>query len=199
MTRHTHQGFTLLEVLVMMIIIGITISFITLSIGGGTQARELRAEAERLQGVVQLAREEAILLGRPLGLRVVENYDADVARHAYEFAVYERGEWQALDKHSVLLQHILPESIELDLALDGLNTRFLSDSKSKKDDKKAKEKGGEEKQRFAKFEPDIFFLQSGEFAPAFSISVLLHGSDERFILEGNPLGQLKVEHEGGDS
>lgn len=197
MTRQVNRGFTLLEVLVMMIVIGVTISFVTLSLGGGTQGRELRAEAERLQGVIQLAREEAILLGRPLGMRIVENYDAEQARRAYEFAVYERGQWKALTKHTVLTSHVLPSSIELELHLDGLSTGLLSNPGKSKDAAKAKKDS--EKKRFAQFEPDIFFLQSGEFAPAFKISVALSKSTERFLLQGNPLGQLQVAHEGGES
>lgn len=65
------RGFTLLELLVVLVLIGIVASLATLSLGNGAE-RLLRSESERLAGVLRLARDELLITGgadRALGLR----------------------------------------------------------------------------------------------------------------------------------
>ena len=64
------SGFTLLELLVVLLIVGILVSLLTLSVGlvGADSAQ--RREAERIEALVQLAGEETMLHGIEMGLRV---------------------------------------------------------------------------------------------------------------------------------
>ncbi|MFO7705344.1 MAG: prepilin-type N-terminal cleavage/methylation domain-containing protein [Halopseudomonas sp.] len=69
--RTTASGFTLMELLVVLVLVGIVASLATLSIGDGAE-RQLRTETQRLVGVLQLARDELLITGdaeRALGLR----------------------------------------------------------------------------------------------------------------------------------
>ena len=62
--RHTHarcHGFTLLELMVVLVLMGIILSMTTLSVGDGGKYRKLEEEAQRLQTLIGMAREEAIL------------------------------------------------------------------------------------------------------------------------------------------
>ncbi|HDY99672.1 MAG TPA: type II secretion system protein GspH [Pseudomonas sabulinigri] len=64
-------GFTLIELLVVMVVIGVIAGLATLAIGDGAD-RELRQEAQRLAGVLELAHDEVLITGgadRALGLR----------------------------------------------------------------------------------------------------------------------------------
>lgn len=67
----SQAGFTLIELLVVMVLIGVIAGLATLAIGDGAD-RELRQEAQRLAGVLELAHDELLITGgadRALGLR----------------------------------------------------------------------------------------------------------------------------------
>ncbi len=57
----TASGFTLLELLVVLVIIGIVSSFAVLSTGLATHDKPLDKEAQRLLALMQMAGEEAVL------------------------------------------------------------------------------------------------------------------------------------------
>ena len=61
-------GFTLLELLVVVLLIGIIANFAVLSMSGRALTDKLSVEAQRLNQLVQLAAEEAQVKGLNLGL-----------------------------------------------------------------------------------------------------------------------------------
>ena len=63
-------GFTLLEVLVVLVIIGIITAMATISVRVLGGDHEMQQEAERLQAILQQSREDAMLQSRDIGLRI---------------------------------------------------------------------------------------------------------------------------------
>ena len=63
------KGFTLLELLVALVLIGIILSFATLSFDSG-EDRRIKEEANRFYGLIKLAQEESILNDRELTLEI---------------------------------------------------------------------------------------------------------------------------------
>lgn len=93
------RGFTLLELLVVLLLLGIVVGMATLAIGDGAE-RQLRTEAERLALMLRLVRDEQMITGgaqRALGLRA-DGYSV------LELVVLDDAtrEWQPL--HSQQLQ-----------------------------------------------------------------------------------------------
>lgn len=86
------RGFTLLEVLVVVTLIGIIGAAITLTIGSRSDDA-LVEEAEHLLGVVNYAGEAAVLGGRPYGLFITP--------HAYETVVFDGSHWLTAETGSV--------------------------------------------------------------------------------------------------
>src|SRR3569623_144089 len=97
--RQSAAGFTLLEVLVVILIIGVIISFAALSIHRADNSVE--EETQRLAALIKLGSQEAVLQGR-------------------EFALEFDGEqWQPLADDDILRPRTLPFDVVIDLKLEG--------------------------------------------------------------------------------
>ncbi|TVR63937.1 MAG: type II secretion system protein GspH [Candidatus Competibacteraceae bacterium] len=105
------KGFTLLEVMVVMILVGIMTGFALLSIGGGTRDR-LVEEARRLAALVELHQQEAILNGETRGIRF------DRASYAL-LSLDDQGRWRPPVAATTLVRRQLPEGLTLGLWIEG--------------------------------------------------------------------------------
>ena len=63
------KGFTLIEILVVVVIMAVVISLAVLSIGVTGRDTQLDEESRRIEGLVDLLHERALLEGRDFGLR----------------------------------------------------------------------------------------------------------------------------------
>jgi general secretion pathway protein H len=91
--NHGPQGFTLIEILVVVVILGVVIGAVTLALGAVGGERQLARQAEQVRALFAYACEQAELTGRDLGISV----DAQ----GFRFSVANRGAWVA-DKASEL-------------------------------------------------------------------------------------------------
>ena len=80
------KGFTLIELLIVIVLIGIISSITLLSMGSGNQRDQQRQEAERLLQLFQLASQEAVIRGMPVGL--------EYSQHGYRFMMMDHAQWQ---------------------------------------------------------------------------------------------------------
>src|SRR5258707_10135494 len=75
------KGFTLVEILVVMLIIAVIISLAVLSVSSTGRDSQLDEESRRIEGLVGLLHQRALLEGRYFGLLIEPA--------AYEFVVYD--------------------------------------------------------------------------------------------------------------
>lgn len=110
------RGFTLLEIMVVMVLIGILTSLAVLSIGGGPRDR-LAEEGRRLAALVELHQQEAILSGQLRGIQFDRNGYAVLS-------LDEQGAWRLPDATHTLIRHQLPEGILLGLWVEDRPVRL---------------------------------------------------------------------------
>ncbi len=100
------KGFTLVEILVVVLIImAIVISLAILSVGATGRDAQLDEESRRIEGLIGLLHERALLEGRDFGLRIEPA--------AYEFVVYDslRDRWLTLDQEREFRRRELPKGV----------------------------------------------------------------------------------------
>jgi general secretion pathway protein H len=141
-------GFTLLEILVVIVIIGVMVSMATLSIGVLGADREVKEEAERFWAVLRQAREEAELQAIDVAIFVGQT--------DYEFLRFDtrRNEWMPIVEDKLYAQRTLPEGLRFRLWLENREIVLkpgLPD-RSKKDESQ-------------KWPPQITVLSSGDVVP----------------------------------
>ena len=168
-----YSGFTLLEVLVVIVINGIISSMAVVStrvLGGD---HEMDQEARRLQAVLLQAREEAMLEGRDIGLRL--------DRHGYDFqrfdGRYQR--WDLIVNDPLLRERSLPDGVTAALRLESREV-VLEDRQFPTEDKPAL--------------PHVLILASGDMIP-FDIQLEREGGDQRRWIVGNVEGSIEVSND----
>jgi general secretion pathway protein H len=164
------KGFTLVEILVVVVIIAIVTSIAVLSVGVTGRDTQLDEESRRIEGLVGLLHERALLEGRDFGLRIEPA--------AYEFVVYEsrRDRWIPLDQEHEFRHRNLPKGVSFQLELDSqivvikpLDRNLTSDA--------------------APPAPQLAIAASGEGTP-FRLTLLRDGTASRASVDGDALGKI---------
>ena len=109
-TQYTQKGFTLFEMLTVVFIIGIVISFATLSVGtpGSDKVEE---EVKRIQQLLIIAGEEAIFNSKELAL--------EINKQGYQFVILVEGtQWQPIADDKVLRKREFPEDSVVEVQID---------------------------------------------------------------------------------
>lgn len=111
-THRTVSGFTLIEVLVVLVIVGVVVAGVTLSVGGQSE-RELENAALRARALIELACERAELGGRDIGFAALQD--------GLRFGYVDPDGWKAVpsDAADELRQRALGEAITLHAERDG--------------------------------------------------------------------------------
>jgi len=104
------RGFSLLELLVVLLLVGIILTMATLAVAPAVGRDDGSGEARRLAALLQLAREQAVLQGYEHGL--------EVSRDGYRLLALQEQGWAPLQE-SAWRPRILPEEIRLELTIEG--------------------------------------------------------------------------------
>ncbi len=153
-------GFTLLEIMLVMVLLGLAFSVILPSLVPNDSDVLIKKEARRQIMLMQLMQEQALLTGQDMGMQQTAE--------GYRFLSYQQGQWQPITSHRLLSPVELDKAIRLtllpgesvwreSLALESDKGFSFNDSPS---DLSNKQDGSDPDL------PDLFFRASGEISPA---------------------------------
>ena len=175
------RGFTLLELLVVVVIAGILFTYTTLAIRGDSPEDIIKQEAQRFERLVQLALEEAILRG--------EEYAIEVHLDSYRFLHSIQGQWLPVTDDKILRDRLLPLDMELEMQLEDTEIVIkLGDTAASDQTSEADEASEDDKK--AKNEPQVFLLSSGEITPEFDLRFYILGVKTSYDVKGHFDGSL---------
>jgi general secretion pathway protein H len=164
------SGFTLLEVLVVLVIIGIITAMAVVSTGVLGGDHQMDEEAQRLQAILAQAREESMLDGRDVGLRV--------DRQGYDFLRYNGrvAAWEPVVDDALLRERELPEGLNASLRLEAREVE-LEPRTAPTEDEPA--------------QPQVLVMASGDVVP-FEILLRRDGTEETRRIAGTIEGKFEV-------
>jgi general secretion pathway protein H len=126
------RGFTLIEILVVVVIIGVISAGVLLSVNLTGRDHDLEKESDRLLSLVNYAREQAELQTREYG--VIFHDDG------YQFVAYDarRGLWREVYEDDILRLRKLPSGLDVKLIVDARPVVLTPTSSVKPPDPKDK-------------------------------------------------------------
>ena len=173
-----HRGFTLLEIMLVMLLLGLMASYVVVNFVSESRPSRIQKETDRLQQLVQVLSETAILKQQDFGLMLNDK--------GYQFLVHNGQKWLEVAEHKFMQFHPWPETIRAELELDGLSwaedsilgqeefrklqeelleqQEEAAEENDKKTDQDDKAKGPL-KAREKPLLPNIYILSSGDISP----------------------------------
>jgi general secretion pathway protein H len=157
------RGFTLIEILVVLVIVGVLVGALVLA-SGGSGARDLENAARRAESLIAVACERAVIGGRDIGFAPVQG--------GLRFGYFELDGWHPVADRAddELRPRALGDGIELVAERDGEALELEAD---------------------APVEPPFACLASGELTP-FTLRMTRPGVKDEWQLDGQLDGTLEL-------
>jgi len=192
------RGFSLLEILVVVAIVGIFVGVAVLSTDLISFDRKVEQEANRLRTLLNYTSEDALMQGRDYGITFYED--------GYRFFLFDhrRQTWLPLDEEDAFAARPLPDDMIFELWMEQLPVQLqpfaelppqllaalAEQEETLAEDEEAEEEEEDEEDDEIEFpQPQVLIFSSGEFTP-FELEILRESN----ILE--PGLEIAVEFDG---
>jgi len=182
-------GFTLIEILVVVVIIAVLSSLVLLSIGVVRDDRDVDTELRRMASLIELVSDEAVLQGRDFGIEFL------VAGYRFVELDPLLGRWNEVVGDDLLRPRRLPDNMELEVTIEGHRVRLAREAttaeKVDKSDKDESQGTGLSKN----YAPHALLLSSGDLTP-FELNLIRRSDDLSRKLRILPGGEIRIGEDG---
>ena len=182
--RRKHgSGFTLIEILVVLVIVGIVTSVALLSFGILSDDDRLDREARRLSALIGLVADEATTQGRDYGLEIMST--------AYRFVEHDPllDQWFEVVDDDYLAKRDLDEGVEFELFLEEhkvlLHTEAQDIKQAGNDDQQMRRDLTDD------YLPHVLILSSGDVTP-FELRLVRNADHREVVLTMSLAGKLEI-------
>jgi general secretion pathway protein H len=161
--KQKQYGFTLLEVMLVFLLLGMIMMGVVMTLPGNTSSEESpQWQAQRFRTLMQIAEDEALISGMELGVVFAED--------SYQFAFYDyqTKKWLPVVNKQLENKVELPESLTLTYLLAG---SLWDEMETENQDEFL-----DEEERLVALTPQVYVMSSGEVTP---FSVEFSATDNR--------------------
>ena len=167
------NGFTLIELLLSIALVGIITSIVLILYKPSTNSENMKNESVKLISLIELAREEAIMQGREMGMRFTED--------GYQFLDFDprRELWSVRKNDHLLRERVIPAHFNHKLFLENKDISFTE------------KENNETKSEIQLSAPHIIFFSSGELSP---FEYFIFNDDQTISVTGSFNGAVEIEN-----
>lgn len=164
------SGFSLIELLVVIVILAITAAMVVLGTATLKAGDPAETESRRLAALLQFVAEEALVQGRDYGVEFFSD--------GYRFLSWDPDSrlWSVVDDEAALRRRALPPDLELALAVDGREVIVEQEGRRGRTEAEA-------------LVPQVAVFSSGELTP-FELFVVEGFAADAWVLRGQMDGEV---------
>ncbi len=172
-------GFTLIEILVVLVIVGIIVAAALLSLGTLGDDRNLQTEARRLTTLLQMATDDATIQGRDFGIEVMSA--------GYRFVEHDPllNQWFEVTDDDLMRERKLEDGTEFELTIE--EHRVLLDDEARETEREE----DDDRDLTDDYLPHILILSSGDASP-FDLRIVRTRDRAEVLVTMSAAGELKI-------
>jgi general secretion pathway protein H len=182
------RAFTLIEILVVLVIVGILVSLAMLSFGILGDEQSLDREARRLASLIELVNDDATTQGRDFGIEFMSG--------GYRFVEYDPllDQWFEVIGDDYLRQRELDEGVEFELFLEEHKVLLHEDAAKIEQDEDDDESRRDLTDDYL---PHVLIMSSGDITP-FELRIERFADRSEILMAMTLTGELKIGEDEDD-
>jgi general secretion pathway protein H len=194
------SGFSLVELLVVLLIIGLGFSMASINVGS-TNSLELQSEAKLFANRLALISEEAVLSREQWGVDIYREAGDDGDQFGYRWLMLsDNKQWLPENEKKQPADFLLPSSVGLKLELEGrgeemdvlFKQKIIEQHKEVAGNSHETAKAAAQYSAAGVVKPAIWMLSNGEMS-GFSLTLFDRDNlESRVIIVGDELGRIKI-------